>query len=93
MYKTSYIPILLPGVRKGTWFLSSWRSHPKKQIVPHPALQVQTQEPNYAQRRHNLQEEGSFWASELTSEGNWQMLVPATRNSSGTHEVKDKSGE
>lgn len=43
MCRTSHIAILLPGVRKGTWLLSSWYSHPKKQTVPHPALQVQTQ--------------------------------------------------
>lgn len=60
--------------------------------MPHPMLPVQILCPNYAPKRHNHQE-GSSLAAELASEGNWQALVPAARNSSKTREVKNKSGE
>ena len=52
-------PLPPPGVRKGPWFLSSCWSHPKEQLVPHPALEVQSEEPPFAQRRHNSPHEGS----------------------------------
>lgn len=47
-------------VVKGTWFLSSWWSHPKKQIVLYAARVLQTQKPNYAQIRLNSQVKGLF---------------------------------